>query len=246
MTAEAPDTAVYAEDRARNWEAFVASTDPLADYWARWIEFSHDWKVPIEFLQPVGADNPQFIEPVQPLLDTLAGMEEVEVFPVHHMYVTSVHVGLLRATDIMWSQVESIYVNASPRLHRLEPFTLRFGGVSAFEDSLYLGVDDGFALREVRRLVRLGVPTVYERARDDTAWDDFIPHVKIAGFTGKGSRQQVIEAVTPYRDAAAGEITIDLIKMARIPVDPDNRHPEMDVIAAIQMYGKDHRSGYHA
>ena len=246
MTAETPDTSGYADDRARNWAAFTASTDPLPDYWDRWIEYSHDWKIPIHFLQPAGIDAPNFVDPLQPLFDTLDQLEEVQVVPTAFMHMTSVDVGLLMATGIMWSQVETIYVNAAPRLHRLEPFTLKVGGVSAFEDSLYLGVDDGLAVTEVRRQIRLGVPVVYERMRDDPQAEQFIPHIKIAYFTGKGSRQNVIDAVAPYLDATAGEVRVDEVKMARIPVDPDNRFPVIDVIAEIQLYGEDYRKGYHS
>ena len=101
-------------------------------------------------------------------------------------------------------------------------------------------------MTEVRRQSRLGGPVVYERMRDDPQAEQFIPHIKIAYFTGKGSRQNVIDAVAPYLDATAGEVRVDEVKMARIPVDPDNRFPVIDVIAEIQLYGEDYRKGYHS
>ena len=246
MTATVSDTSEYAQDRALNWATFSASTAPLPDYWDRWVEYSHDWKIPIRFLQPVGVDAPNFIDPLRPLLDTLGQLEEVQVVPTAFMHMPTVDVGLLMATGIMWSQVESIYASAAPRLHRIEPFVLRVGGVSAFEHSLYLGVDDGLVVREVRRQIRLGVPVVHERMRADPAAGEFIPHIKIAYFTGKGSRQNVADAVAPYLDAEAGEVRVDEIKMARVPVDPDHRFPDLDVIAEIRLYGDDYRKGYHS
>ncbi len=245
MTAPATSAADYAADRARNWEAFVSSSAPLPSYRERWDAFSHGWKVPIEFCQPIGLDYPGFMEPVRPLLDELAKMEEIELFPEGHLRMTTVQVGFLKADDIMWSQVESIYVNAAPRLHRLNPFPLTIGGISAFEDSLYFGVDDGDVVKEIRRLVRLAVPVVYQKARDDSHWGDYIPFVRFAGFTGKGSRQRVVQAVTPYLDARLGEFTVEQAKMARVPADPQTGWGDLDVIAEIGLLGQAARQGYH-
>lgn len=245
MTAPLTSAVDYAADRARNWEAFASSSAPLPSFREGWDKFSSGWKVPIEFCQPVGLDYPGFMEPVRPLLDELAKMEEIELFPEGHLHMTTVHVGFLKADDIMWSQVESIYVNAAPRLHRLDPFKLKIGGISAHDDCLYFGVDDGDVVREIRRLVRLAVPVVYQKARDDSHWGDFIPQICFAGFTGKGSRQRVVQAVTPYLDAQLGEYTVDQAKMARIPADPQTGWGDLDVIAEIGLLGKAARQGYH-
>jgi hypothetical protein len=245
MTSNAPDTAVYAEQRARDWEAFRTSTAPLPDFMAWYEEYSHGWKIPIEFLQPVGLDAPDFLEPLQPLLDALSGLEEVELMPVPFMHMTTVHVGFLMATDVMWSQVESIYVNAAPRLHRLDPFDLHVGGVSAGEHTLYLGVDDGLVSKEIRRHVRNAVPVVYEKARHASDWDDFVPRIDFAYFTGKGSRERVVEAVTPFLDARGGTVRVDKAKMARVPIDPQTGFGDVDVIAEIGLLGEAARSGYH-
>lgn len=245
MTAPVTTAAGYAADRANNWAAFASSSAPLPSYRENWDKRSYGWKVPIEFCQPIGLDYPTFLEPVQPLIDALAKLEEVELFPLGHLYMTTVHVGFLKADDIMWSQVESIYVNAAPRLHRLDPFPLKIGGISALEDCLYFGVDDSNIVKEIRRLVRLAVPVVYQKAREDSHWPDFIPSIRFAGFTGKGSRQRVIEAVTPYLDTPLAEATVDKVKMARIPADPQTGWGDLDVIAEIALYGKNARQGYH-
>lgn len=245
MTAEAPDTSAYIEQRARDWDAFRSSTAPLPDFWVWYEEYSHNWKIPIEFMQPIGLDVPGFLEPLQPLLEVLAGLEEVELIPVPFVHMTVVPVGFLMATDIMWSQVESIYVNAAPRLHRLDPFTLQIGGVSATDSTLYLGVDDGLIVKEIRRLVRLAVPVVTDKAKQTEDWDAFVPRIDFAYFTGKGSRERVVEAVTPFLEAQAREVRVDQAKMARVPIDPQTRFGDVDVIAEIGLYGADARKGYH-
>ncbi len=249
MSAGAPDTSAYVAERARHWSQFAARTEPLSDHWARWEERSHGWRVPVEFLQPVGLDGPRSIAPLRPLLDTLAGLEEVDTVPVEWMHLTTVHIGFLMASDIMWSQVESFYANAAPRLHRLAPFSLRLGGVSATEDGVYVGVDDGLALREVRRQLRLGVPKLHEVLSGDPAvtadGDGFVPRIDVGYFTGEGDRRRVIDALEPHRDAEGGELAVSQIKIARIPIQPHDRYHAIDVVARIMLLGEQYRKDYH-
>ncbi len=249
MTAAAPDPAAYAAERARHWAQFIARSEPLPDHWARWEQRSHGWRVPVEFLQPIGIDGPRSVEPLRPLLDTLAELEEVDVVPVQWMHLTTVHIGFLMATGIMWSQVESFYASAAPRLHRIAPFSLRLGGVSATEDGIYVGVDDGLALREVRRQLRLGVPKLHEVMNGDPAvtadGDGFVPRIDIGYFTGEGDRRRVIEALEPYRDAAGGELAVSQIKIARIPIQPHDRYHAIDVVAQIILSGEQYGKDYH-
>ncbi|MEE8422400.1 MAG: hypothetical protein V3S31_06445 [Dehalococcoidia bacterium] len=243
------DTTAYAEQRARDWAEFEARSEPLADYWAAWEERSHGWRVPIQFLQPIGLDSPKFIEPLKPLLDALEALDEVGVIPVEWMHLTTVNVGFLMATDIMWSQVETFYVNASPRVRRIAPFDLKLGGVSVTEDGVYLGVDDGLTIREVRRQLRLGVPKVHEVLREDPQVggdsDGYIPTVQLAHFTGAGERGRVLEALAPYREIEGGVLTQTHIKMARIPIQPTDHYSPIDVVAEIILFGEDYRKGYH-
>ena len=249
MTADAPHTPGYAEERARDWEQFRTSSEPLRDYWAQWEGRSYGWRVPIEFLQPVGLEAPHVIEPLRPLLDALGKLDEVNMIPIEWLHVTPVHVGFMRPTGIMWSQVENFYVNAAPRLHRIPPFTMRFGGISATEDGVYLGVDDGLSFREVRRQCRLGVPEVFEAMKDDPLvtpdGDRFVPRMDLAFFTGRGDRSNVIKAIEPYLDAEAGEQRVTHVKMARIPIQPNDHYSRIDVVAEIELYGESYRKGYH-
>ena len=51
-------TEAYAEQREHDWNAFVTGSGPLNDFWGRWEERSFGWRVPIEFLQPLGLESP--------------------------------------------------------------------------------------------------------------------------------------------------------------------------------------------
>ncbi len=240
----------YAEARERDWSDFTGRRDGLPDYWGLWEGRSFNWKVPIEYLQPVGLEAPATFEALQPLLERLASMDEVEVAPIPWLHITWCRVGFLRAADIMWSQVESFYASSSPRLRRIPPTTIRLGGISVGDgERIYLGVDDGAMYREARRQARLGVPKVHEVMKDDplvtSDGDRYIPQIDLAYFTGRGSRERVIEAIEPFRDIAVGDIALTHLKMARMPIQPHSHYEEIDVVAEMPMLGADHRKGYH-
>ena len=241
----------YAEHRERDWNSFVTGTGSLPDYWSVWEERSFGWRVPIEFLQPLGLESPDTFANLEPLLDVLRGMPEVDIVPTEWLHMTWVRVGFLMSTDIMWSQVESFYVNAAPRLRRIEPFTLKLKGVSVGDgERIYLGVEDSGTYREARRLAKLGVPKVWEVLKQDPLIDaggndSFVPVVDIAYFTGKGDRQRVIDALEPFRDLEVGEISLTHLKLARIPILPHSHYEMIDVVAEIPMLGAAHRGGYH-
>lgn len=243
-------TQAYAEHRERDWNDFVTRSGPLPDYWALWEERSHGWRVPIEFLQPIGLETPSAFEGLEPVLERLREMPEVDVIPTEWLHTTWVRVGFLMSTDIMWSQVESFYVNAAPRLRRIAPFSVTLRGISVGDgERIYLGVEDGGVYREARRLAKLGVPQVWEVLKNDPliteAGDQFVPTLDIAYFTGKGDRRRVIEALEPFRDLEVGTAPLTHTKLARVPILPYNHYEAIDVVAEIPMLGEAHRGGYH-
>jgi len=184
------------------------------------------------------------------MFEQLRAMPEVEVAPIPWLHISWVRVGFLMSTDIMWSQVETFYVNAAPRLRRVEPFTLKLGGISVVDgERIYLGADDGGTYREARKHAKLGVPKVGEVLKNDPLitpeGDRYMPRVEFGFFTGRGSRERVIEALEPYRDLVVGEIPLTHLKMARLPIQPHSHFEDLDVVAEIPMLGAAHRGGYH-
>jgi hypothetical protein len=249
MTGTITSTAAYSEQRDHDWHAFVSGEMPLADHWTRWEESSHGWRQAISFMQPVGLDYDATFEALDPLLESLRSLPGVDVPPRELLFLEILRLGYLMSTDIYWSQVETFYVNAAPRMHRLEPFTLRFGGIGATSESLYLGVDDGLVLREVRKQLRVGVPKAYEVLKADplvTAdGDRFIPRVDFAYFLDGVDRQQVAAAVEPHRGVQLPEVPVTHIKIGRISSDPQVHYPPLDVVAEIGLLGQQARKGYH-
>lgn len=238
--------AEYAERRAQDWETFTASNDRLPDHWERWEAETHGWKQRVAFYQPVGTDYPEFLAPIETLLADLAAMEEIEIPPLASLYLNVVTIGHLMSTDVMWSQVETFYVNAAPRIHRVEPFTMRLRGISVTDDGIYLGVEDGYALREARKQIGIGVGKVQQRLKDeDPDGTAYMPQIAIGYFTGNGSRDRVVAALADHRDVDLGEHKVTHIKMGRVGAEPQIHYPPLDVVAEISLNGKNHRRGYH-
>jgi len=239
----------YRARRDRDWERLRGGAGALPDFWERYAERSHGWRQWIAFLQPLGRDHADLFAALEPLRERLGQVEGVELLPVEYLHATAIQIGWMMASDVMWSQVESFYVNASPRIHRVRPFTLRLGGISATEETLYLGADDGHALREVRRQVGLGVPKVSQvlagvDPQMTPRGDRFMPVVHLAHFCG-ADRLAVARAVEEFRELELGEIDVTHIKMARMSPDPDIRTPEPDVVAEVGLLGPAYRTGYH-
>lgn len=240
----------YAETRERDWSAFAGSTAPLPDYWGWWEEHSAGWKVPIQFLQPIGSEFTDELGALTELLEAMGELDELEVPPVEWVHMTYVDVGFLRPTDVMWSQVESFYVNAAPRIRRVEPFSLHIAGLSVTEDGqVYLGIDDDGNYRELRRQIGLGVPFVSQKFKDDpliTAdGDAFVPKLPIAFTTGRGDRARLTEFLEAHREFDLGTFEPPHMKLARLPIQPHDHYGAIDVVAEIKLLGADHRKGYH-
>lgn len=239
----------YARRREADWARFTGASGPPADYWANWGEESYGWRPEISFFQPVGIDYPELAERVAPLREALEGLAGVDLPPERFLHLKFLQLGFLRAVDIYWSQVETFYVNAAPRVHRVEPFPLALRGVSAREDAVYLGVDDGYALREVRRQIALGVPKAAqvfkEKGIRTGPGDDFVPDVPVAYLTADGDRAAIARAVSPFLEAEFGSYRVTHAKMGRISPDPEVHYPDIDVVAEIGLLGEDYRKGYH-
>lgn len=249
LPAAAPDTSEYRAQLEADWTAFAGDSGPLADRWGRYATRSRQWRQTVVFGQPVGLDYPTAWAPLEPLLGALRAIDGVDVPPFEWFFLNVATAGYLMPTDISWSQVESLYVNAAPRIHRLEPFQLQFGGISATDEALYLGVDDGLALRAVRRQLSIGVTQVRQWFKEDP-WirddgDHFVPRVEIAYFSPSANRRRIIDAVQAYRSINLGAHPVSQIKMARLSADPQIHYPPMDVIAEIGLLGENARKGYH-
>ena len=236
---------IYEQKNQDDWEYFLSSTSLLPDYWSKWEESSENWRVPIQFIQPLGVEYPEQLHPIQNLMDELADLEELEVPPLNWIHMTYIHVGFLSPLDVLWSQVESFYVNAAPRIRRVEPFSMEIRNLSISADGrVYINIFDGGAYQELRNQISLGVPFIGKKMNDLTN-GNFIPTMDIAYTTGKGEKENLISKLENYRTIDAGTVNPNLMKLARVPIQPHDHYLDLDIIAEIPLLGAEHRKGYH-
>ena len=233
-----PAPAEYRERWQRDWAAFASGGGPPADYWARWEQRSHCWRLPMLLLQPLGRDHPALLDPLEPLLEQLGAMEELELAPPGFLHLPVLLVGWLMSSDISYTEMERIWIRAAAGIQRGDAFSLRLGGVSADEDGLYVGVDDGLALRDVRARAVAREPRVAQAARESELEGAYVPKFHFAYGSGRGDRARVIEAVEPYRDAVLGEYAVTRVGVGRLLSDPQIRYPDPDVIAEVALRGR--------
>tara|TARA_B110000263_G_scaffold152117_1_gene132072 strand:- start:579 stop:1346 length:768 start_codon:yes stop_codon:yes gene_type:complete len=241
----------YQERMKIDWDIFFSNSEKsLPNYWEYWEKFSNSWRVPIQFIQPIGLDSPRYFESLEPLLSKLDSSPEVIVPPTDWLHISWIHIGFLMATDIMWSQVETFYVNASPRLRRIPPFSIKLSGVSIDDKGVvYVGVYDSGSYRDARKQARNGVPKVYEVLRDSNEFVDgrdiFIPKLAIGHLSGEGNRQNLLSLLEDWRTVEFTTIDLTHLQMARIPIMPHDHYASLDVVAQIEMRGENYREGYH-
>jgi hypothetical protein len=240
----------YLEQRERDWDTFASSSADLPDYWASWENYSSGWLIPIQFLQPLGMDYADQLKPLRQLIEQLGELDEVVVPPLEWAHITYIHIGFLGPNDVMWSQVESFYVNAAPRIRRVEPFTMQIQGLSVSHDGrIYIGMDDGGAYRELRRQIGLGVPFIAQKLKNDplitAEGDTYIPTMDIGFTTGSGSRTRLLEVLKKHRLIELGEVSPPNMKLARLPIQPYDHYLNIDVVAEVPLLGANHRKGYH-
>lgn len=240
----------YRATRERDWTAFADASDPPPDYWNWWEGHSSGWKVPIQFLQPIGQEFGSELDALNDLIQSLDASEQISTPPIEWIHITYIDVGFLRPTDVLWSQVESFYVNAAPRIRRVEPFSIHLAGLSISEDGqIYLGINDNGNYRSLRRQIRLGVPFIAQKAKQDSDVvsdeDIFVPRLPIGFTTGRGNRKQLLDMLSEYRDIDLGEFTPPHMKLARLPIQPHDHYSPIDVVAEIPLLGANHRKGYH-
>ena len=236
---------LYKQKSQDDWDYFLSSTSRLPDYWSKWEESSENWRIPIQFIQPLGLEYPEQLNPIQNLMDELAELEELEVPPLNWIHMTYIHVGFLSPLDVLWSQVESFYVNAAPRIRRVEPFSIEIRNLSISPDGrVYINIFDNGSYQELRRQISLGVPFIGKKM-NNTISETFIPTMDIAYTTGKGDKEKLITKLENYRSIDAGTFNLNLMKLARVPIQPHDHYLDLDVIAEIPLLGAQHRKGYH-
>ena len=222
---------------------------PIEGYWARWEQRSSGWKAAIEFLHPFGRDHAEAFAPLDPLFAALRALPGVEVVPVEFLHATWLHIGFLSADDVMWSQVDTFYVGAAPRLRRVEPRAVRLGGIVLTDGRVTLRIEDDGLFREARRQAALGVPRAQQALDADPAMssgdDTYSPSIDLAYLDGSASAESVEQVIEAHREARLSDVTPTHLMLARRSALPERHFDSLDIVAEVPMLGAQHRGGYH-
>lgn len=112
-------------------------------------------------------------------------------------------------------------------------FTLKAGGVNAFQDAIFLDIDDrGACFRLYSRLRQLAA------IRTESPFP-FVPHLTIAHFSDTAPIGGVPALLAPWRDRSFGVVAVDQVEVVTIPVD--QTYPALEPFAVIPLRQRDAR-----
>ena len=218
------------------------------DFWVNYEHNTHSWKQWISFMIPLGLKNQEFAKSLNSELSNIKDISGINLFPDSYLYLPISFIGYLKPDDIMWSQVESFYVNASPRIHRIEPFDITALEIGMSKDTIYIAFDDNYNFKKIRKQLMLGVPHINKLFKNNDSQvsqevDYFLPKIDIAYL----SNINVSEVSKKLDDVnlKKNKLTIDYVYLVRMSSDPQLKTSDPDIIAEIPLMGKEYRSGYH-
>ncbi len=110
-------------------------------------------------------------------------------------------------------------------------FTLKVGGVNAFQDAIFLDIDDqGPCFHLYSRLHQLAT------TRTDSPFP-FVPHLTIAHFSDTAPIGRVPALLAPWRDRRFGVVTVDQVEVVTISID--QAYPALEPFATIPLRERD-------
>ena len=219
------------------------------DFWENYEQKTFSWKQWIAFMIPVGLKNKDFVDSLGSQISPIKNIQGVTLFPDSYLYLPISFIGYLKPDDIMWSQVESFYVNASPRIHRIEPFEINAIEIAMSQDTIYIAFDDNYNFKEVRKQLMLGVPHINKLFKNNDSQvkegnDHFLPKIDIA-FLNQANQIDINNQLKKVDLKQSATLTVDYVSLVRIASDPQLKISDPDIIAEIPLMGKDYRTGYH-
>ena len=219
-----------------------------SSYWKNYETRTHNWKQWICFMIPIGIKNETYSNQLLDSSSQIISIDNYEAFPTKYLYLPISFVGFLKPDGIMWSQVESFYVNASPRLHRIEPFNIQPIKIAYDEENISIIFDDNYAFKEIRRQLQLGVPHINAIYKNKDSYvrngtDHFMPKIDIGYFT-QASYKKVADKLSNI-EISKSELNIDTVYLVRMSADPQIKLSQPDIIAEIPLMGSKYRTGYH-
>tara|TARA_B100001996_G_scaffold382440_1_gene374256 strand:- start:959 stop:1771 length:813 start_codon:yes stop_codon:yes gene_type:complete len=219
------------------------------NFWENYEQKTFSWKQWIAFMIPVGLKNKEFVESLSAEITNISNIDGATLFPDSYLYLPISFIGYLKPDDIMWSQVESFYVNASPRMHRIDPFEINAIEIAMDKDTIYVAFDDDYHFKEIRKQLMLGVPHINKLFKNNDSQveqesDHFLPKIDIA-FLNQANQADIKVQLKKVNLKKTISLTVDYVSLVRMASDPQLKMSDPDIIAEIPLMGKEYRTGYH-
>jgi hypothetical protein len=233
--------------RITNEELSLINKKISSNYMNNYEKRTYNWKQWVGFMIPIGLKNESLLQNIHDSIKNIYDIKGIEHFPLSYCYLPIAFIGYLKPDDVMWSQVESFYANASPRIHRISPFEIESLTVSYNNETVYLSINDNYNFREIRKQLKIGVPHIRKifTENDNQVISDidyFMPKVDLGYFSN--TELSNIKKTLANTKIITQKITIDKVYLVRMASDPQINFPDPDIIAEIPLIGPDYRTGY--
>ena len=180
----------------------------------------------------VSVEASRFRERLGPLKVALRPFPFVSLHPDRFMHITLMPLGFpvdepKRTNEISLERLQEIEERARVALSRFSAFTVRLANLNAFPGAAFVEAHDGGMLDGLRDALALNCGLTKPLGP---------PHLTIAYFQapdGTDAPQELISAITRYRDWPIGEITVDNVEMTLL--DLRSKYPESELLARIPL-----------
>jgi 2'-5' RNA ligase len=175
---------------------------------------------------------------LQPALDRLRAdlrrFPFVRIHPDGFLHVMLQELGFVcerpaRRDEIDPARLEELADAAAGVGRESRPFSLSLGGANAFQDAVFLEVDDGARCARLHRRLREVAGPVGEPRYP------YLPHATVAHFTGDAPATGLVEALEPFRRQVFGRQHVGEIEI--VTLRNDEPYPPLDSYAVIPLRG---------
>ena len=173
---------------------------------------------------------------LEPALDEIRaaidGLEGVRLHPDPFLHIMLQELGFVESqasdpSQMTSQRLEEFAQSSIEPVAKTRAFPVRFGGVNAFQDAIFLETRaQGELIKLHERLFELAaIPRVPRHA--------FLPQCTIAHFVGEAPAQPVREALAPFREILLGEV--EVLEVEVVTFNTRQTYPQLDPFAVIPL-----------
>ncbi|MFL5760348.1 MAG: 2'-5' RNA ligase family protein [Thermomicrobiales bacterium] len=166
------------------------------------------------------------------LRDALASYPFTRIHPDGFLHVMLQELGFVcdkpeRRDEMSPARLEEFVISATPALVDATAFEIRAGGANAFQDAVFLDINDrGHCARLHARLREIAaVPSIPRFA--------FLPHTTVAHFTQQAPINNLPATIARWRDREFGSFTVEQIEVVALRLDEP--YPPLETYAVLPL-----------